>query len=62
LRAENADVVGAFLQKRHDARDTTQRVLRELAIDAPVEVGYRIPAGTADMDGFYYACLEKIKG
>lgn len=62
LRAENADVVAAFLQRQHDAQDTTRAALRTLAIDAPAEVGYRIPAGTADMDGFYYACLEKIKG
>ncbi len=62
LRAENADVVGAFLQKQHDAREVTHAVLRGLAIEAPAEVGYRIPPGTADMDGFYYACLEKSKG
>jgi 16S rRNA (cytosine967-C5)-methyltransferase len=62
LRAENASVVGEFLQRQSGARDTTHEALREIAIDAPAGVGHRIPAGTADMDGFYYACLEKTKG
>lgn len=62
LRAENAAVIEAFLSAQGDARDVTGAVLRELAIDAPSGIGYRIPAGTADMDGFYYACLEKSKG
>lgn len=62
LRAENAAVVGAFLERQTDARDVTGRVLHELGIDAVVDVGYRIAAGTDDMDGFYYACLERIEG
>jgi 16S rRNA (cytosine967-C5)-methyltransferase len=64
LRAENAGVIREFLQRRADARDATSATLRDLAIDAPgdADVGLRIPAGTADMDGFYYACLEKTKG
>jgi 16S rRNA (cytosine967-C5)-methyltransferase len=62
LRAENAAVVSAFLQQAADASDATRAVLREFAIVAPPGVGYRIPTGTAGMDGFYYACLEKTKG
>lgn len=62
LRAENADVVSAFLRQAPDARDATGAILSEFAVVAPPGLGYRIPAGTADMDGFYYACLEKIKG
>jgi 16S rRNA (cytosine967-C5)-methyltransferase len=62
LRAENASVIESFLQSRADARDTTGAVLNELGIDAPLDTGYRIRAGTSEMDGFYYACLEKIEG
>jgi 16S rRNA (cytosine967-C5)-methyltransferase len=62
LRTENAAVVSPFLEQESSASDVTGAVLREIAIDAPDEVGYRIAAGTADMDGFYYACLEKTKG
>jgi 16S rRNA (cytosine967-C5)-methyltransferase len=66
LRTENAAVVGAFIEELRGqesaVRDVTRETLREIAIDAPDEVGYRIAAGTADMDGFYYACLEKTKG
>jgi 16S rRNA (cytosine967-C5)-methyltransferase len=96
LRAENAAVVDAFLHEDTSIRDITRDACRELAIEAPDEVGYRIAAGTAagqearmvrahgsagaaagqearmvrahgsagaaEMDGFYYACLEKTKG
>ena len=62
LKAENAGVIGAFLNRSADAKDVTSEALSELSIDAPAAIGYRIPAGTADMDGFYYACLEKTKG
>jgi 16S rRNA (cytosine967-C5)-methyltransferase len=62
LRAENAAVVSAFLEQEASSRDITRAACRELAIDAPDEIGYRIAAGTAEMDGFYYACLEKTKG
>jgi 16S rRNA (cytosine967-C5)-methyltransferase len=62
LCAENSEVVGGFLARCGEARDVTREALRELGIDAPSGIGYRIAAGTADMDGFYYACLEKSKG
>ena len=67
LRAENAAVVGEFARVNQDARDVTHGLVRglgieELASDEPQEVGVRIAAGTAEMDGFYYACLEKTKG
>jgi 16S rRNA (cytosine967-C5)-methyltransferase len=62
LRAENAAVIESFLQTRSDVRDTTHAVLQELGIEAPPETGYRIRAGTSEMDGFYYACLEKAEG
>lgn len=85
LRAENAAVVGDFLQanglqgndRQGDgaARDITQLALAALGIGAPPPSmggpGYAIAAGsligtngtqegTGGMDGFYYACLEKV--
>jgi 16S rRNA (cytosine967-C5)-methyltransferase len=48
LRAETAAVVEAFMATGAQAREATPAV--------------RIAAGTAGMDGFYYACLEKPEG
>jgi 16S rRNA (cytosine967-C5)-methyltransferase len=48
LQAETAAVVEAFKATDAQARETTAAV--------------RIAAGTAGMDGFYYACLEKPEG
>ena len=67
LRAENAAVVGNFVQEHRNARDVTHRALDSLGLKHLVaadtqEPGLRIAAGTAEMDGFYYACLEKTKG
>ncbi len=62
LRAENAVVIAEFLQAHADARDTTANALKQASLEAEVDVGYRIAAGTTGMDGFYYACLEKTKG
>jgi 16S rRNA (cytosine967-C5)-methyltransferase len=74
LQAENSAIVTTFLranaQARADARDVTQTAL----VDAGIPVtgtgthmiarspGYAIAAGAGGMDGFYYACLEKVKG
>lgn len=74
LQAENSAIVTTFLrtnaQGRADARDVTQAALAEAGI--PVSgagphmmarsPGYAIAAGAGGMDGFYYACLEKLKG
>jgi 16S rRNA (cytosine967-C5)-methyltransferase len=67
LRSENADVIGTFAQERGDVRDVTHASiealgLQQLATGESREPGVRIAAGTAGMDGFYYACLEKTKG
>ncbi len=72
LRAENADVVGSFAMEHPDARDVTSESINRLRQHQPgldvlanaesQTTGFRIAAGTAAMDGFYYACLEKIKG
>jgi 16S rRNA (cytosine967-C5)-methyltransferase len=64
LRQENAAVVAAFLKAHADAQDCTAA---ELAARLPgadqlapyAGPGYAIPAGEAQMDGFYYACLDK---
>jgi 16S rRNA (cytosine967-C5)-methyltransferase len=59
LTAENADVVSEFLRGRSDARDVTTEVIGTNDKELAQGTGYRIPAGTDAMDGFYYACLQK---
>ncbi len=62
LRAENAEVVDAFLEEMPDARDVTaaaRAAFVKAADQWPAETGWAIPAGTGAMDGFYYACLHK---
>ena len=60
LKAENAGVIRAFLAVTPDAGDGTQADAAGWPPspdpDGPGHV--RLP-GEADMDGFYYACLEK---
>jgi 16S rRNA (cytosine967-C5)-methyltransferase len=72
LRAENAEVIGEFVARQRDVRDVTSQLIRDLgmpelgmkqlATGESQEPGFRIAAGTAGMDGFYYACLDKTKG
>lgn len=66
LTAENAAVVGTFLRGNPSARDITPRALaaagREVAATSERQAGHRTPAGAGNGDGFYYACLEKLKG
>ena len=60
LRAENAVVVGAFLEKTADAEDCTPaRTAGWPARPAAAGPGYPVRPGEAGMDGFYYACLRK---
>jgi 16S rRNA (cytosine967-C5)-methyltransferase len=62
LRAETVAVVEAFRATGVHARETTAAAFADIgAIEATTaaSVGRRIAAGTAGMDGFYYACLEK---
>jgi 16S rRNA (cytosine967-C5)-methyltransferase len=64
LQAETVAVVEAFMAGAQ-ARETTAAVFADSgAIEAtgPARAGRRIAAGTAGMDGFYYACLEKTEG
>jgi 16S rRNA (cytosine967-C5)-methyltransferase len=65
LQAETVAVVEAFRATGVQARDTTAAAFADIgAIEAtaPARAGRRIAAGTAGMDGFYYACLEKTEG
>lgn len=62
LRAETIDVIAAFLATRREARDVTEAAIARLGLESQPGPGYRIAAGTAGMDGFYYACLEKGSG
>ena len=60
LAAENDDVVTAFLDAHHDAIEVDvlpNNNIRDLMCRKAC--GYQILPGTAQLDGFYYACLEK---
>ena len=60
LKAENDEVVNGFITANSDARqvDVLQNNnIRDLMHDTVC--GQQVLPGTADMDGFYFACLEK---
>lgn len=67
LQAETTAVIEEFLRTEPGARDTTAERLKALPAFAPGPDqgtragagGLRIAAGSAGMDGFYYALLEK---
>jgi 16S rRNA (cytosine967-C5)-methyltransferase len=60
LRAENEDVVGAFLAATAGAVDRTAEATRDWpARRGGAGPGYQVRPGEAGMDGFYYACLTK---
>lgn len=69
LRAETTDVIEDFLRNEPSARDATAERLKALSAFAPALAegagagvgGLRIAAGSAGMDGFYYALLEKAR-
>jgi 16S rRNA (cytosine967-C5)-methyltransferase len=61
LRAENEDIVEAFLVKTKDAVET--QLLPNNNINDVMQrktCGYQVLPGTAGLDGFYFACLEKV--
>jgi 16S rRNA (cytosine967-C5)-methyltransferase len=61
LAGENDEVVAQFLKNTPDARET--HMLHNNNIRAVMRrktLGYQLLPGTADMDGFYFACLEKV--
>jgi 16S rRNA (cytosine967-C5)-methyltransferase len=60
LAAENDEVVAAFIDRHDDARES--QVLHDYNIHDLMRDktrGCQVLPGTADMDGFYYASLEK---
>lgn len=60
LAAENQDVIGAFLARHDDAienRLLPNNNIRDLMIER--SSGYQVLPGTRDMDGFFFACLDK---
>jgi 16S rRNA (cytosine967-C5)-methyltransferase len=60
LKAENADVVGGFLAVTPAASDRTPEAVAEWPPGLPgAGPGHQRLPGEADMDGFYYACLDK---
>ena len=58
---ENQQVLMRFLAHRPDARVVTL-THPALAATRPDGTGFQILTGTQNMDGFYYACVEKITG
>jgi 16S rRNA (cytosine967-C5)-methyltransferase len=61
LAAENDRVVQSFLDAKKDAREND--VLQNNNIRDVMHrkaCGYQLLPGTAGMDGFYYACLERV--
>jgi 16S rRNA (cytosine967-C5)-methyltransferase len=64
LRAENADIVSVFLRQNGAASDVTAKQLAQClpsscSLASYPGPGHAIAAGEAQMDGFYYACLDK---
>lgn len=60
LAAENQDVIDAFLARHDDAienRLLPNNNIRDLMIER--SSGYQVLPGTRDMDGFFFACLDK---
>ena len=55
LRAENDAVVEAFLREHEDAAVRAP----DIPLGRALQFGQQILPGERDMDGFYYACLEK---
>lgn len=55
LPQENAQQIAAFLKRQSDA----QAIALTVEWGRSVEFGRQVLTGTAGMDGFYYACLQK---
>lgn len=61
LAAENNEVVARFLEAREDAQENDMLPNNNIrAVMRRKASGYQLLPGTAGMDGFYYACLEKV--
>ncbi len=60
LAEENDAVIGDFLAKNKDASEDRllqNNNIRDLMIEKPQ--GFQVLPGTAGLDGFYFACLDK---
>ena len=61
LAAENDGVVGAFLDSHADARENDLLPNNNIsAVMRQKTCGYQVLPGSSGMDGFYFACLEKV--
>jgi len=56
IKAENVLQIQAFLDRHDNAVDATPKGLEWAR---PQEVGYQVLPGENDMDGFYYALIQK---
>ena len=60
LAAENDEVLRPFLEATPDARENDALQNNNIRdVMQRKACGFQVLPGTADMDGFYYACLEK---
>lgn len=60
LRAENNEVVSAFLHRHADAAEIRAVIPdRQGMVDNAAEPGYQLLPGPANIDGFYYALMER---
>ena len=60
LAAENDEVVGRFAEVTTDVREDDALQNNNIRdVMQRKAYGFQVLPGTADMDGFYYACLEK---
>lgn len=61
LAAENDGIVRDFLARDGDARANDMLHNNNIrAVMRPTVCGYQVLPGAAGLDGFYYACLEKV--
>ena len=61
LGAENDEVIGAFLSRCADARENDLLPNNNISdVMRQRTCGYQVLPGSSGMDGFYFACLEKV--
>ena len=61
LAAENDEIIGAFLDSHADARENDLLPNNNISdVMRQKTCGYQVLPGTSGMDGFYFACLEKV--
>lgn len=59
LPQENTQQIAAFLERQSDAQHVALHVVQKVEWGQATEFGQQVLTGTAGMDGFYYACLQK---